>query len=56
MGEEVTRIYKQGKLNPDLWMQKAVGEKLSAQPLLDRTEQAVKNLEKTTKKGKKSSK
>ena len=27
-----------------------------AQPLLDRTEQAVKNLEKTTKKGKKSSK
>lgn len=45
-GEEVSRMYKIGKLNPDLWMQKAVGEKVSAQPLLERTEIAVRNMEK----------
>ena len=50
LGEEVCRIYKLGKLNPDLWMQKAVGEKLSAQPLIQRADQAVDNLNKQSKK------
>lgn len=43
-GEEVTRIYKMGRLNPDLWMQRAVGEKLSVQPLLDATATAVQHV------------
>ncbi|MCQ2285048.1 MAG: hypothetical protein MJZ57_09120 [Bacteroidales bacterium] len=46
MGEEVTRIYKLGRLIPDLWMERAMGQKLSTQPLLERTSMAVKNLSK----------
>lgn len=53
IGDEVCRIYKQGRLTPDLWMQRAVGEKLSAQPLIERTAQAVDNLNKAQKKNKK---
>lgn len=44
MGEEVYRIYQLGRLIPQVWMERALGEKLSAQPLLNRTEQALKNL------------
>lgn len=53
VGDEVCRIYKQGRLTPDLWMQRAVGEKLSAQSLIDRTAQAVDNMNKAQKKNKK---
>lgn len=45
LGDEVTRIYKMGRLTPSLWMQRAIGQQLSAQPLLDRTGVAVKNLQ-----------
>lgn len=44
MGEEVTRIFKQGRLTPGLWMERAVGQGLSANPLLERTSKAVSNL------------
>jgi hypothetical protein len=41
---EIERIYRQGKLVPQQWMQGAVGSKLSAQPMLDATEEALHNL------------
>lgn len=53
VGDEVCRIYKQGRLTPDLWMQRAVGEKLSAKPLVERTSIAVEHLQKAQKKSKK---
>lgn len=39
--DEVNRIYKQGRLVPQLWMKKAVGKKLSVKPLLEATKKAV---------------
>lgn len=39
--DEVNRIYQQGRLTPQLWMQKAVGNKLSVDPLLEATAKAV---------------
>jgi hypothetical protein len=39
--DEVNRIYKQGRLVPQLWMKRAVGEKLSVKPLLEATQKAV---------------
>ena len=50
MGDEVTRIYKLGRLNPDLWMERAVGEKVSVQALLQQTEKAAKNVSSKPKK------
>ena len=44
MGEEVTRIYKLGRLEPNLWMQRAIGEKVSVQALIQHTDKAVKEL------------
>lgn len=44
MGTEVCRIYKMGRLTPELWMERAVGQKLSSASLLSDTERAVKNL------------
>ena len=44
MGEEVTRIYKLGRLEPNLWMQRAVGEKVSVQTLIHHTEKAAREL------------
>ena len=44
MGDEVIRIYRQGRLEPNLWMERAVGEKISVHSLIHRTEQAVKNV------------
>ena len=41
LGEEMPRICKQGVLIPDLWMQGAVGAKLSSEPLLKATEEAL---------------
>ena len=32
---EIKRIYTLGRLTPQLWMQQAVGEKISTQPILD---------------------
>lgn len=50
MGDEVARIYKLGRLNPDLWMERAVGEKVSVQALLQQTEKATKNVSSKSKK------
>lgn len=56
MGDEVSRIYKLGRLNPDLWMERAVGEKISVQSLLNSTTTAVKNVTEADKKAKSKSK
>lgn len=42
--EEINRIYQQGRLTPQIWMKKAVGKKLSVQPLLEATSKAVEAL------------
>ena len=39
---EIDRIYKQGKLTPQCWMQQAVGERLSTKPILNSLESALK--------------
>ena len=44
MGEEVTRIYRQGRLEPNLWMERAVGEKVSVHALIHQAEKAAKEL------------
>lgn len=41
LGVEMPRICKQGVLIPDLWMQGAVGNKLSSEPLLKAAERAL---------------
>ena len=38
---EVERIFSQGRLNPQLWMQRGVGESLSVKPLLTASQQAM---------------
>jgi hypothetical protein len=42
IGTEVTRIYAQGRLAPQVWMKKAVGEPLSITPLINATNNALK--------------
>jgi hypothetical protein len=42
---EIERIYRQGKLIPQQWMQGAVGSKLSAQPMLDAAEEALTKIQ-----------
>ena len=42
LGAEMERILKQGRIIPQLWMQGAVGNKLSIQPTLDAAEEAMK--------------
>ena len=42
---EVKRMTQLGNLAPDIWMQQAVGESISAKPLIKATEQALKELE-----------
>jgi hypothetical protein len=39
--EEVERIYKQGRLTPQIWMKEAVGEKVSCGPLLESADKAL---------------
>jgi hypothetical protein len=39
--DEIDRIYKQGRLTPQHWMQGAVGEKISAQPILNALKKAI---------------
>ena len=56
LAQEIDRIFAIGRLTPDLWMQKAVGEKISVQPLITATGEAVvkvKEGEKAKKRNKK---
>jgi oligoendopeptidase F len=39
---EIDRMYSQGTLTPQQWMKGAVGEKISAQPILNALEEALK--------------
>jgi oligoendopeptidase F len=39
--DEVDRIFKQGRLTPQQWMQAATGQKISAQPLIESLEKAL---------------
>ncbi len=42
LATEMERMCKLGKLAPQVWMQKAVGEKISPRPLIEAAERAVK--------------
>ncbi len=53
IGKEVQRIYSMGRLTPDIWMQRAVGQSLSVQPILEAASSAadaVENYDKMMKK------
>lgn len=39
---EIDRMYSQGRLTPQHWMNRAVGEKLSAQPIINALDAALK--------------
>ena len=39
---EIDRIYEQGRLTPQQWMEEAVGQKISAQPVLNAVDEALK--------------
>ena len=41
--DEVDRIFKLGKLTPQQWMTAATGAKISAQPIIDAMNKALKN-------------
>jgi len=45
LGPEFERICKLGSITPDVWMRQAVGNPLSAQPLLDAAAQALESIE-----------
>jgi hypothetical protein len=63
LGTEVERIFSQGKLIPQYWLQKAIGENLTVSPFVKETSTAVEKvivyekeqalLKKQTKKNKK---
>ncbi len=40
--DEIDRMYSQGRLTPQQWMQKAVGEKFSALPIVNALDEALK--------------
>lgn len=42
--DEVDRIWSIGKLTPQAWMQKAVGENVSIKPMIEATEEAIKHI------------
>jgi oligoendopeptidase F len=42
--DEVDRIWSIGRLTPEAWMQKAVGESISIQPMIKSTEEALKHI------------
>ncbi len=44
LAAEMERMCRLGRLTPQVWMQQAVGAKISARPLISAAEQAVKNL------------
>jgi len=43
---EMERMCKLGRLSPQIWMQQAVGEKISVEPLVNAADHAVKKLKK----------
>lgn len=45
LADEIDRMYKQGRLTPQQWMTKAVGSKISTQPLINALEKALKSEE-----------
>ncbi|MGV8962505.1 MAG: hypothetical protein ACOH2V_03895 [Candidatus Saccharimonadaceae bacterium] len=44
MANEVERMLTQGRIIPQLWMKNAVGQKISIEPLLNSTKEALENL------------
>ena len=44
LGTEVPKIYRLGRLTPNVWMRKALNTDLSAQPLIKRAEEALKEV------------
>jgi hypothetical protein len=46
IANEMVRMLSQGRLIPDTWMNGAVGNPISVQPILDATSEAVKKLQK----------
>jgi hypothetical protein len=44
LGEEMERMCKLGNIIPQLWMQNAVGTKISIKPLLDAVDEALKHI------------
>ncbi len=44
LADEMDRMYTQGRIIPQLWMQNAVGSKISIEPLLKATEEALSAL------------
>ncbi|MGE0090073.1 MAG: hypothetical protein AB7S50_11455 [Bacteroidales bacterium] len=42
--KEVDRIWSIGRLTPDAWMQKAVGESISINPMIKATDEALKHI------------
>ena len=44
LASEMERMCKLGRLSPQIWMQQAVGEKISVEPLISAAEQAVKKM------------
>jgi len=44
LSNEVDRIWSLGNLTPQIWMQKAIGENLSIQPMISATQEALKNI------------
>jgi hypothetical protein len=40
--DEIDRMYSQGRLTPQHWMQKSVGEKFSAQPIVNALDEALR--------------
>lgn len=42
---EMERMCRLGKLSPQIWMQQAVGQKISTQPLIEAAEKALKNIQ-----------
>lgn len=46
LADEMDRMYTQGRIIPQLWMQRAVGSHISIQPLLKATDEALQALKK----------
>jgi len=46
LGEEMERMCRLGSITPKLWMEKAIGSEISAEPLLKATEEALKYVKK----------
>jgi hypothetical protein len=42
LSREIDRMFRQGRLTPQQWMMGAVGEKISAQPILNSLDEVLK--------------